>query len=224
MISAVVGLPGEGKSLTTSMRIREDLDAGIQVYTNIHLDEKRKNYTFFHTKDWEIILKLQDGVIYFDEGQFILDARNWQNLPVEFRQLLQKGRHEGLDFVVLTQHIMQIDVAYRRLIYDAKRVVRVFSIKKWNIGLFLIFDAEIMGENEVKIDYGIPEFVFATKEDWDYYNSYALRTHKPPVDLHICSVCGIRHELRNTPVNKPINMEISWLSTGCPQVIPIRQI
>jgi len=199
MISAVIGLPGEGKSLTTSMKIKEDLDLGRTVYTNIHLNERRPNYHFFETKNWEIILSLQDGIIYFDEGQFILDARNWVNLPVEFRQLLQKGRHEGLDFVVLTQHIMQIDVAYRRLIYDAKRVVRVFAMKKWNIGLFLLFDASLLGDSEVKIETNFPEIILATKEDWEYYNSFALRSQKKPPDQVPCVLCGEVHQLADSP-------------------------
>lgn len=197
MISAIVGLPGEGKSLTASIKMRELLDKGYTIYTNIHLAEDRPNYHYFDTKDWKIILKLQDGIIFMDEGQFILDARQWQDLPVEFRQQLQKGRHEGLDFVVLTQHIMQIDVAYRRLIYDAKKVSRIFSSKRWNLGLFLLFDAEIHGENEVKINAGIPEFVLATKKDWEYYNSHALRSKKRPIDDAECEYCGIIHQLKD---------------------------
>lgn len=194
MISALVGLPGEGKSLTASMRMKKLIRAGYTVYSNIHLAENAENYHYFDTKDWRVILELQDGIIFMDEGQFILDARQWQDLPVEFRQQLQKGRHEGLDFVVLTQHIMQIDVAYRRLIYDAKQVSRVFSSKKWQIGLFLLFDANVLGENKVETE-GFPEIILATKEDWQYYDSHALRSKKSPVPDEECHLCGITHKI-----------------------------
>jgi zona occludens toxin (predicted ATPase) len=193
MISAIVGLPGEGKSLYASIRIREDLKAGRTVYTNLHCLEKNPKYHYFDTEDWEIIFNLHDGVIYFDEGQFILDARNWINLPVKFRELLQKGRHEGLDFICLTQHIMQIDVAYRRLIYESKQVYRIFSKKKWNFGIFLIMDADIQQENEIK-NTGFSDLLFCFKKDWEYYNSFALRSDKPPIEDQKCD-CGLIHKI-----------------------------
>jgi len=197
MISALVGLPGEGKTLTASKRIREDLDRGRVIFTNIHLNEKRPNYHYFPTRDWRVILKLQDGIIYMDEGQFVLDARQWQDLPVEFRQLLQKGRHEGLDFIVLTQHIMQIDVAYRRLIYDARQVTRVFSFKRWAVGLFLVWEADLMGENKIETK-GFPDLVWATRKDWEYYNSYSLRSKYDPETDVSCEECGVIHRVSPT--------------------------
>lgn len=192
MISVLVGLPGEGKSLTASMEIRYFLNKGHTIYTNLHLDESRPNYHYFHTQDWKVILRAQDGIVYFDEGQFILDARNWQELPVEFRQQLQKGRHEGLDFVVLTQHIMQIDVAYRRLLYQSRKVIRVFSFRRWSIGFFLVFPVDVMGD-DVKIS-GWPDPCFPIKADWEYYNSYALRSHLPPLEKKDCP-CGTPHRI-----------------------------
>jgi len=224
MISAVVGLPGEGKSLTTSMRIRDDLNAGRTVYTNLHLKEDRTQYNYFATKDWEIILTLQDGIIYFDEGQFILDARNWVNLPVEFRQLLQKGRHEGLDFVCLTQHIMQIDVAYRRLIYNAKKVYRVFSWKKINFGIFLVFDANLQGENEIEIS-GFPDIVIATKDDWDYYNSFSLRSAGVGHERVECD-CGISHKIicsEAVPTTSPLPLPAKTTNITVPALPPIME-
>jgi len=207
MISLVAGLPGEGKSLTTSMQIREDLDRGINVYTSLHLNETRPNYHFFEVKDWEVILGLQDGIVYMEEAQFILDARQWALLPVEFRVLLQKGRHEGLDFVIITQHIMQIDVSARRLIMQARTVKKLLSIKKWNFGIFVSFDANILGDNEVEIDSVVPDLKFATKKDWDYYNSYALRTKKDPPKKLPCD-CGRIHRIDKDHLDTPVQITV----------------
>jgi len=196
MIGVRVALPGEGKSLTMSIQIKEWLDQGKTIYTNLHCNEERENYHYFNTKDWEIILKLQDGIIVFDEGQDILDSRNWINLPIGFRHLLTKGRHEGLDLIVITQHVKQLDVASRRLFdpREIKTVFKVFSFRKYNFGLYLVFDAEFSGDEEVKTD-GFPDFVWATKEDFEYYNSHALRSQKPPVGTKNCAQCGRFHEL-----------------------------
>lgn len=201
MISAIVGLPGEGKSLYASKEIiKYELYKGRKVYTNLHCNETDPNYFYFDTEDWEVIFQLQDGTIVFDEGQFILDARNWVNLPVKFRELLQKGRHEGLDFIVLTQHIMQIDVAYRRLIYDVKQVYRVFSRKKWNFGMFLILNADIQGENEIK-NTGFEDLIIATRKDWEYYDSFHLRGNKKIPETKTCE-CGVIHRISTGEVAK----------------------
>jgi len=205
MISLVAGLPGEGKSLTTSIQIREDLDRGINVYTSLHLNEDRPNYHYFEVKDWEVILGLQDGIVYMEEAQFILDARQWALLPVEFRVLLQKGRHEGLDFVIITQHIMQIDVSARRLIMQARTVKKLLSIKRWNFGIFLSFDANIFDDNQVAIESYFPDIKFATKSDWEYYNSYALRTQKDPPIRQSCD-CGRVHRIDKDHLDTPIKI------------------
>jgi len=221
MISLVAGLPGEGKSLTTSMQIREDLDRGINVYTSLHLNETRPNYHYFEVKDWEVILGLQDGIVYMEEAQFILDARQWALLPVEFRVLLQKGRHEGLDFVIITQHIMQIDVSARRLIMQARTVKKLLSIRKWNFGVFVSFDANILGDNEVQIESIFPDVKFATKKDWEYYDSFALRTQKIPPLKQPCQ-CGLRHRIDKEHLDTPVQIIAEHMPLSTHQIPILR--
>lgn len=196
MITVRIGKPGEGKSLTASMDIREALHRGITVYSNLHLNEDSPYYRYFDTEDWEVIYELQNGQVVFDEGQFILDSRNWEALPVKFRQLLQKGRHEGIDFTVLTQNIMQIDVAYRRLIHEAEAVHCLLTARKYNFGVFYVRKlslADILKDQEVGTGFPMP--YIALPEDWKYYNSFALRTEKEGPSLHTCE-CGIVHQIK----------------------------
>lgn len=197
MITARLGRPGQGKSLTGSIHIKEQLDMGITVYSNLHLNESRANYFYFDTADYEVIYTLQDGVIVFDEGQFLLDARNWSAMPVKFRQLLQKGRHEGLDFDILTQNINQIDVSARRLVHEALLVSKWFSSTYFNIGLFAVWDVDVLNL-EKQATQGLPNFIFATKSDFTYYDSYALREKKAPPTALLCGEngCAIMHRFR----------------------------
>jgi len=179
------------------MEIREWLDKGLQVYTNLHLNETRPNYHYFDTKDWKVIFALQDGIIVFDEGQFILDARQWAETPVEFRHLLQKGRHEGLDFYILTQNIMQIDVAARRLIHEAWMVQKWVQIRRWNFGFFVEWEIDISGLEKQEISSAIPRALYTlTRPDWKYYDSYALRSRKEPPPHIICEICPAEHRIR----------------------------
>jgi len=220
MIYVRVGKPGEGKSLTASMDIKDLLDGGFNVYTNLHLNERRPNYHYFDTEDYEVIFDLQDGWIYFDEGQVLLDARQWEKLPVAFKYLLQKGRHEGLDFVILTQNINQIDVLARRLVHEGDFVWRVCSWKRFNFGIFLIFKLDLTKIEEQHYG-GWPDLRIATKSDWEYYNSFALRTNKDPrVDIR-CE-CGIVHQIsRKSPrKSETIHLEVTEVREALTTVKP----
>jgi len=197
MITVRIGKPGEGKSLTASMDIRDALRRGIPVYSNLHLNETSPLFRYFRTEDWEVIYELQNGQIIFDEGQFILDARRWDALPVAFRQLLQKGRHEGLDFTVLTQNIMQIDVAYRRLIHEAEAVHQLISWKRYNFGIFFVRRLDLQSIlTDKEVGEGFPRAYVAGPSDWEYYNSYALRSQKDPPKALECAECGEMHQIR----------------------------
>jgi len=225
MISALFGKVGEGKSLTGSMHARELLDAGRKVYTNLHLNETRPNYFYFPTEDWEMIYKLQDGTILFDEGQLILDARNWQNTPVSFRQLLQQGRHEGLDFVVLTQDVMQIETAYRRLIQEAHVIWRLFGSRKWNFGVFMKRAVDTTGSVDRQKTHGWPSFFLATKNDFQYYNSWALRTQKDTTPIHQECKCGRIHKLNFTSIKEnQARLSVDWMTKNEITKVPIQLI
>jgi len=197
MISALVGRPGEGKSINASMMMRESLAAGRTVFSNLHLNVDHPNYHYFDTKDFEIIYQLHDGEIWFDEGQMLLDARNWEKLPVEFKFLLQKGRHEGLDFFILTQNIMQIDVLARRLIHEASAVSRLISSKRFQIGLFFMRQIEISNLEKQELK-GMPWLTLATRSDWECYNSYALRANNAAIVDSLCA-CGSVHRVGVSP-------------------------
>jgi len=194
MISCKVGRPGTGKSATASKEIRYWIEKKIHVYTNLHLNESSEYYHYFDTQDWKIIFDLQDGIIVFDEGQFILDAREWANTPVAFRHLLQKGRHEGLDFYILTQNIMQIDVAARRLIHEAKMVRKLFA--RGNFGIFLEWPIDISGLDKQELSSIFPCAGYVLlKEDWEYYDSHFLRSKKVPPIAKSCTQCDVVHRI-----------------------------
>jgi len=139
---------------------------------------------------------LQDGLIVFDEGQFLLDSRNWEKMPIQFRQLLQKGRHEGLDFEILTQNINQIDVSARRLVHEAVLISKWISIKKLNFAMFMSWDIEVYDLEKQKT-HGLPSPIFLTKKDFEYYDTQALRDRfKVRPDPFSCVECGVEHMVR----------------------------
>lgn len=62
------------------------------------------------------LIELKDGIICMDEAQSLLDARNWENLPMEFSNKLRQHRKHKLDLYATTQNMGTIDINMRRLV------------------------------------------------------------------------------------------------------------
>lgn len=85
----------------------------------LHMSEtvekpKRGRIIYFETIDE--ILEARNGVILFDEGQVLFNARSWESLPKEFQYKLQQSRKHELDLYTTTQNMGTIDITYRRLV------------------------------------------------------------------------------------------------------------
>lgn len=74
------------------------------------------------------ILHVHDGLILFDEGQVLFNARNWESLPDDFQYKLQQHRKHNLSLLVTTQNLRTIDITYRRLIHQWIHCERLFSL------------------------------------------------------------------------------------------------
>jgi hypothetical protein len=118
MITLILGLTGAGKTWIMTRLIKSRWDSGIKIYSNYKLlfDEENKNIERW----WCLsdLYKFRNGVIAFDEGQQLLDARNWASLPAMFKDLICQHRHSFLDIYLTTQDIMQIDISVRRNVHE----------------------------------------------------------------------------------------------------------
>lgn len=86
------------------------------------------------------VLEVKNGVLFFDEGQSLFEARNWENMPFEFSNKLRQHRKHRLDLYVTTQNLGTIDINYRRLVQNWIHCECVFQLGRspriW-FGLFL---------------------------------------------------------------------------------------
>lgn len=101
----------------------------------------RGKITYFD--DITELLEVQDGVIIMDEAQNLLDARNWENLPLEFSNKLRQHRKHNLDLYATTQNMGTIDINMRRLVQKwthCKDVFALFWIR--NPSLFTLHQAQ----------------------------------------------------------------------------------
>lgn len=74
------------------------------------------------------ILEARNGIICMDEGQNLLEARNWESLPAEFSNKLRQHRKHKLDLYTTTQNLGTIDINYRRLVQRWFHVTEVFAL------------------------------------------------------------------------------------------------
>ena len=102
-----------------------------------HSVPKRGLIRYF--EDMTEILEVRNGIIIFDEGQELFEARNWEKLPFEFSNKLRQHRKHQLDLYVTTQNLGTIDINYRRLVqswYHTEEVFALFGMR--NPSLFSV--------------------------------------------------------------------------------------
>lgn len=140
MIHLISGLPGSGKSLRTVWYIREFLKEGRPVYA---FGVDGLNVPGVMECDdpngWE---QLPDGsVIVIDEAQKVWPSRRGAE-PIPPVRALSEHRHQGKDFVLITQHPAMLDSYVRRLVGRHEHLVRKFGIQA----------AQVFSWNEVQDD------------------------------------------------------------------------
>lgn len=140
MIHLLTGLPGSGKSLRTVFYISKFLEEGRPVYAcgvdglNVPGVEPLDD-----PNDWE---SLPDGsVIVVDEVQKRWPSRRGAE-PIPPVRALSEHRHQGKDFVLVTQHPAMVDSYVRRLVGRHEHLVRKFGVGA----------AQIYSWNEVQDD------------------------------------------------------------------------
>ena len=74
------------------------------------------------------LLEIKNGIIILDEGQNLLEARNWENLPLEFSNKLRQHRKHKLDLYTTTQNLGTIDINYRRLVQHWIHCKDIFAV------------------------------------------------------------------------------------------------
>lgn len=148
MITAYTGKTGSGKTKLMIDHAYQLWQAGADIYSNtiLFFDKYASHGIFrramgllgpkFRTQPGHIvyfqeiseILHVHNGVILFDEGQVLFNARNWESLPDDFQYKLQQHRKHQLSLCVTTQNLRTIDITYRRLIHQWIHCESLFKI------------------------------------------------------------------------------------------------
>lgn len=148
MITAFTGKTGSGKTMLMIRYAYQAWLSGQDIYSNTILffdsygrkglfrrfyellrpNNKIRFGKIVYFQEITEILHVHDGIILFDEGQVLFNARNWESLPDDFQYKLQQHRKHNLSLLVTTQNLRTIDITYRRLIHQWIHCERIFSL------------------------------------------------------------------------------------------------
>jgi hypothetical protein len=137
-VTAVTGLPGNGKTLYTICMVKEwaEREKREVYYNGIEiLDPVALPWKHIEAKDWH---KCPPGsIIVIDEAHKTFPIRANGSMVPEHVLPIAELRHEGHNLVLITQHPMELDSAVRRRIGRHLHCVRRFgmqacSIREWS--------------------------------------------------------------------------------------------
>lgn len=145
MITAVIGLPGSGKSLYLNKIILESLIAGERVLTNMVIDESfykftkrqlQKKGTLFHLRKISELQFFDRGIIVIDEIEEFFEARDWAKLSAEDRAKFRQHRHEKLDIFYSAEYFTRTDLVIRQLTQEVIEInnyfQKIFYVNRYN--------------------------------------------------------------------------------------------
>lgn len=179
-MTLVTGLPGHGKTLYTLSRWKDEAEkAKRPVFYHGIKGVKIPGWQQWDPKDWQ---NLPAGALMIiDEAWEVFPVRG-RGEPPDWIGQLAKHRHLGLDFVMITQDPMLMDVFVRRLIDRHFHVVRKFGTHSATIHEFPNGVREQISKSRdgsIRHEWRYPKATF------DLYESAELHTVKRRIPMRV---------------------------------------
>jgi zona occludens toxin len=130
MIILVTGTPGSGKSLYTVSELlaKQFKDRPLYINGIPDLLLEHEPLTDEDVENWYDGRVPVNSVIVIDEVQRIWRPRSASVKPPEHITKLETHRHQGIDFVIITQHPQQMDAHVRRLVGRHLHIRRTWGL------------------------------------------------------------------------------------------------
>jgi len=143
MIYAVTGKPGSGKSYFLVRMAKYYLERGVNVYSNIKINEKQLNLKPFkplfrkplklgECYFWQSLADfryIHDGIVLLDEAGAYFEPREWAKFSLEDRVKFQQHRKQKLDILLSVQNFARVDAIIRQLtntVYECRHIGKLF--------------------------------------------------------------------------------------------------
>jgi len=144
MLSAIVGKPGYGKTYTGVRYIEKWLNEGIDVYSNVVIDEtyyklrksteKKPLGRLYYWNDITNFIDIHSGIVFADEFGSYFDSRDYTKFPPEVRVKFQQYRKDRLDIYYTVQSFGRTDLIVRQLtntVIECNHLGKLFWTKEY---------------------------------------------------------------------------------------------
>lgn len=168
--------PGVGKTTLAAKIVRESIEVGKPVYSNVPIIHADK----LDLKDLGKYM-IRDCTIIIDEAGSEVGNRNWQrNLDDKQIKFLKKHRHYNVDIYLFSQAYGDVDNKFREL------TTQLLMLKKSKLPFFVY--AMSIHKTMDLINGQIVEFFewdkhesfrFFTPPNWAFFNSYEIDKNLP---------------------------------------------
>lgn len=146
------------------------------------LEKKWEGYIIYWT-DLDVVCKMRDVDLIWDEIATELDSRNWVNLTAETKRFLSQYRKRGVDIYANTQDFSLIDARARLMVTRVKTMKKVMGSRdisttkpnpKYIWGVIMIKDLinyRTMTTPETRKYEVIPDFLFIERSLVETYDT-----------------------------------------------------
>ena len=181
MFYLITGTPGSGKTLLTIAELSKITDRPVY-YHDINLTELGRNTLKWTSIDLIGVMKWRElppnSIVLIDESHKVFPVRSSTQKPPEWIEALAEHRHLGIDFYLLTQHPMDLDVFVRRRVYQHIHYKRQFGYESCTR-----FRWEGLGDpdDKFRIKDASSTRVSYPKQFYDYYVSADAHTFRKEI-------------------------------------------
>lgn len=187
---SIIAPPGTGKTTLAAKIVREALQNGKKVYSNVPI----RGAIQIDIKSDLGKYDLHDCAIIIDEAGSDLNNRNWaKNLTNNCIEFIKKHRHYNIDIYCFSQAPNDMDNKFRDL------VTRMYLLNKSRIPFMVYAQAlvKVMKlENGQIVEYLEEDkhnsFRFAMPPTWAYFNSYDRKMKLKEMKEHIYTILDVK--------------------------------
>lgn len=187
---SIIAPPGTGKTTLAAKIVREALQKGKKVYSNVPIRGAIK----INVKSDLGKYDLHDCAIIIDEAGSDLNNRNWaKNLTDSCIEFIKKHRHYNIDFYCFSQAPNDMDNKFRDL------VTRMYLLNRSRIPFMVYAQAlvKVMKlENGQIVEYLEEDkqnsFRFAMPPTWAYFNSYDRKMKLKEMKEHTYTILDVK--------------------------------
>lgn len=203
------GLESSGKSLMMARKAEECLERNINhlakfgfmvpLVSNMNFSAEFEaratagGIEIHYWKDLDELIRFKDADVFIDEVGVYFDARNWENLSIDFRMWLSQGGKSGVTIYGSAQDFSQVDKSFRLLTKELYHIRKMFGSSRpsrgrppskriWGLCMMRELDPQSYDDKEFKPVGIFPSFFRIKRKHTDIFDTkQKIERSAPPL-------------------------------------------